>query len=104
MSTGGNRPPGGNWISSKTSLPFFRGVGFLLERYLDLKRFSDQAMEEVWNQLRLCSDHRFYIWDLYPVRSFVQFLVNENLGVYGVDGRTPGPEDRHITRDDSIEG
>lgn len=48
--------------------------------------------------------NRLYILDLYPGRSFVEFLLEEGLQVYAVDWGVPGDEDRDITLDDYIEG
>ncbi len=48
--------------------------------------------------------NRLYILDLYPGRSFVEFLLEEGLQVYGVDWGIAGDEDRDITLDDYIEG
>ncbi len=48
--------------------------------------------------------NRLYILDLYPGRSFVQYLLDEGLQVYAVDWGVAGDEDRDITLDDYIEG
>lgn len=48
--------------------------------------------------------NRLYILDLYPGRSFVQYLLNEGLEVYAVDWGTAGEEDRDISLDFYIEG
>lgn len=48
--------------------------------------------------------NRSYILDLYPGRSFVQYLLDEGLEVYMVDWGTPGDEDRNISFDYYIEG
>ncbi len=48
--------------------------------------------------------NRLYILDLYPGRSFVQYLLDEGLQVYAVDWGVAGDEDRDIPLDDYIEG
>lgn len=48
--------------------------------------------------------NRLYILDLYPGRSFIEYLLNEGLQVYAVDWGTPGDEDRSITLDYFVEG
>ncbi len=48
--------------------------------------------------------NRLYILDLYPGRSFVEYLLDEGLQVYAVDWGTAGDEDRDVTLDDYIEG
>ena len=48
--------------------------------------------------------NRLYILDLYPGRSFVQYLLDEGLQVYAADWGVAGNEDRDIALDDYIEG
>ncbi len=48
--------------------------------------------------------NRLYILDLYPGRSFVEYLRDEGLQVYAVDWGEAGDEDRNIPLDDYIEG
>jgi polyhydroxyalkanoate synthase subunit PhaC len=47
--------------------------------------------------------NRFYVLDLYPGRSFVEFLAGGGLKVYGVDWGAPGDEDRDLSLDDYVE-
>lgn len=48
--------------------------------------------------------NRLYILDLYPGRSFIEYLVNEGLQVYAVDWGVPGDEDRSTPFDYFVEG
>ncbi len=48
--------------------------------------------------------NRLYILDLYPGRSFIEFLRNEGLQVYAVDWGVAGDEDRGISLDYYVEG
>jgi polyhydroxyalkanoate synthase subunit PhaC len=48
--------------------------------------------------------NRLYILDLYPGRSFVEFLLDNGLQVYAVDWGVPRDEDRGIPLDYFIEG
>jgi polyhydroxyalkanoate synthase len=48
--------------------------------------------------------NRLYILDLYPGRSFVEFLLEEGFDVYAVDWGVPGDEDRDIPFDTFVEG
>lgn len=44
--------------------------------------------------------NRWYVLDLGPQRSFIEWLVAHGHEVYCIDWGTPGPEDRYLTWDD----
>jgi polyhydroxyalkanoate synthase len=44
--------------------------------------------------------NRWYVLDLKPNKSFVEWLVNRGHDVYVIDWGRPGPEDRHLSFDD----
>jgi polyhydroxyalkanoate synthase len=44
--------------------------------------------------------NRYYVLDLGPGRSLIEWLVAQGHEVYCIDWGTPGPEDRHLTWDD----
>ena len=48
--------------------------------------------------------NRYYLLDLVPGRSLVEYLVNRGLDVYLLDWGEPGPEDRSTTFDQYITG
>ena len=48
--------------------------------------------------------NRLYILDLYPGRSFIQYLLDEGIDVFAVDWGVAGEEDRDIALDHYIEG
>ena len=48
--------------------------------------------------------HRYYLLDLVPGRSMVEYLVGRGLDVYLLDWGTPGPQDRSTTFDQYIVG
>lgn len=48
--------------------------------------------------------NRYYILDLKPGRSLVEFLRDRGYDVWLIDWGTPGPEDRFVTLDDHIDG
>lgn len=48
--------------------------------------------------------NRLYILDLYPGRSFIEYLANEGFQVYALDWGTPGDDDRSIPFDYFVEG
>ena len=47
--------------------------------------------------------NRYYILDLKPGRSLVEYLLNLGIDVYMLDWGIPGPEDRHLTWDHFIQ-
>ncbi len=46
--------------------------------------------------------NKFYVWDLSPERSLVEFLVREGFTVFIVSWRNPGPEDADYGLDDYV--
>lgn len=46
--------------------------------------------------------NRWYVLDLMPGRSFVEYLVDEGHDVYVIDWGTPGPEDRYVRFEDIV--
>jgi polyhydroxyalkanoate synthase subunit PhaC len=48
--------------------------------------------------------NRYYILDLKPERSLVEYLRDRGFDVWMMDWGTPGPEDRFVTFDDHVEG
>jgi polyhydroxyalkanoate synthase len=48
--------------------------------------------------------NRYYVLDLRPGRSFVEYLVARGHDVYIIDWGTPGPEDRHLSLDAICDG
>src|SRR5262245_11706132 len=48
--------------------------------------------------------NRYYILDLRPGRSLVEFLVGRGFDVFLLDWGSPGPEERGVTFDEHIEG
>ncbi len=48
--------------------------------------------------------NRYYLLDLVPGRSLVEYLVGRGLDVFLIDWGTPGPEDRSTTFDQYITG
>jgi polyhydroxyalkanoate synthase subunit PhaC len=48
--------------------------------------------------------NRYYLLDLVPGRSLVEYLVAQGIDVYLLDWGTPGPEDRTITFDQYVVG
>ncbi len=47
--------------------------------------------------------NRYYILDLKPGRSLVEYLLERGIDVYMLDWGIPGPEDRHLTWDHFIQ-
>ncbi len=48
--------------------------------------------------------NRWYVLDLMPGKSFVEFLVSRGHDVYVIDHGTPGDEDRYLGFDDIVDG
>jgi polyhydroxyalkanoate synthase len=48
--------------------------------------------------------NRYYILDLRPGRSLVEYLVGRGFDVFLIDWGSPGPEERGVTFDEHIEG
>ncbi|MEM1414776.1 MAG: alpha/beta fold hydrolase [Myxococcota bacterium] len=46
--------------------------------------------------------NRWYVLDLMPGRSFVEYLVDEGHDVFVIDWGTPGPEDRYLRFEDVV--
>ncbi|MCB9618896.1 MAG: alpha/beta fold hydrolase [Sandaracinus sp.] len=46
--------------------------------------------------------NRWYVLDLLPGKSLVEWLAEKGWDVYVVDWGTPGPEDRHLSFDDVV--
>ena len=46
--------------------------------------------------------NKFYVWDLAPERSLVEFLVQQGFTVYIVSWRNPGPQDADYGLDDYV--
>src|SRR6266498_2624591 len=87
-----------------------------------IARFSDEVVATE-NKLRLLRYHpvveqpypvpllivpslinRYYLFDLAPSKSLVEYLVGRGIDVYMLDWGVPGPEDRSTTFDHYITG
>ncbi|MEW6730211.1 MAG: hypothetical protein AB1489_02625, partial [Acidobacteriota bacterium] len=55
--------------------------------------------------LIMCSlINRYYILDLTPGRSYVEYLLNQGFDVYIIDWGKPNYQDRHLSFEDYIDG
>lgn len=48
--------------------------------------------------------NKYYILDLMPGKSYVEYLVNQGFGVYMIDWGNPDDDDRTVTLEDHING
>lgn len=77
----------------------------LTENKLRLLRYRGTGCERSPIPLLLVPSiiNRWYVLDLMPGRSLVEFLRDEGFDVWMIDWGTPGPEDRFVTFDDHVE-